>query len=210
MTRGRALAGAALALGGCAPTAGTSTTSSGAAISSDVPVASEAPAVPSATRSAAASEVTSMRPAAFTLLSTAFADGGAIPIRFSCDGEDASPDLTWSGAPDGTVALARVVTDPDARDFVHWLVYDLTGTPSGGLPTAVSASPDAPPQGRNSFGKSGYGGPCPPSGTHRYAFTLYALDGALGLTGTPNLDELRAAMRGHVLAETALSGTYQR
>jgi Raf kinase inhibitor-like YbhB/YbcL family protein len=151
-----------------------------------------------------------MNPAAFSLVSTAFTDGGAIPKQSSCDGEDASPDLTWSGAPDGTEALALLVTDPDARGFVHWVVYDLTGTPSGGLPAAVSASPDAPPQGRNGFGKPGYGGPCPPSGTHHYAFTLYALDGVLGLTGTPSGDELRAAMDGHVLAETTLTGTYQR
>ena len=151
-----------------------------------------------------------MSPAAFTLASTAFSDGGAIPKRFSCDGGDASPDLTWSGAPDRTGALALLVTDPDAGGFVHWLAYDLTGTPSGGLPVAVSASPDAPPQGRNSFGKSGYGGPCPPSGTHHYEFTLYALDGPLGLTGTPTADELRAAMDGHILAETTLTGTYQR
>lgn len=151
-----------------------------------------------------------MGPATFTLVSTAFTEGGAIPKRFSCDGEDASPDLTWSGAPDDAQALALLVTDPDARDFVHWLVYDLTGTPSGGLPAAVSASPDAPPQGRNSFGRSGYGGPCPPSGTHRYVFTLYALDQALGLAGTPTADELRSAMSGHVLAATTLTGTYQR
>ena len=103
-----------------------------------------------------------------------------------------------------------LVTDPDARDFVHWLVVRPDRHASGGLPAAISASPDAPPQGRNSFGKPGYGGPCPPSGTHHYAFTLYALDRALGLTGTPSADELRAAMDGHVLAEATLTGTYQR
>lgn len=151
-----------------------------------------------------------MSATAFALATTAFTEGGAIPKRFSCDGEDVSPDLTWSGAPDGTQSLALVVTDPDARGFVHWVVFDLTGTPSGGLPTAVSASPDAPPQGRNSFGKLGYGGPCPPSGTHRYVFTLYALDAALQLAGAPGADELQAAMNGHVLAETILTGTYQR
>ena len=151
-----------------------------------------------------------MSPATFSLVSTAFPDGGAIPKRYSCDGEDASPDLTWSGAPDGTLSLALTVVDPDARGFVHWIAYDLTGTPSGGLPAGVSASPDAPPQGRNGFGKTGYGGPCPPSGTHHYAFTLFALDRILGLTGIPGEDELRAAMDGHVLAEATLSGTYQR
>lgn len=151
-----------------------------------------------------------MSPEPFTLTSTAFEDGGAIPRRFSCDGENVSPDLAWAGAPEGTRALALTVTDPDARDFVHWLVYDMTGTPSGGLPLGVSSSPDAPPQGTNSFGKRGYGGPCPPSGTHHYRFTLLALDTVLELTGAPRIDALRAAMSGHVLAEATLTGTYRR
>jgi Raf kinase inhibitor-like YbhB/YbcL family protein len=146
----------------------------------------------------------------FNLSSTAFSDGGAIPGRFTCDGEDVSPDLTWAGAPEGTQALALVVTDPDARDFVHWLVYDVDGSPSGGLPLGVSSSPDAPAQGTNSFGKLGYGGPCPPSGTHRYRFTLYALDQALELTGAPRIDDLRAVMHGHVIGETTLTGSYHR
>ena len=81
-----------------------------------------------------------MQEPGFVLSSTAFQPGGAIPRQHTCDGEDASPDLTWTGAPDGTRALALVVTDPDARGFVHWIAYDLTGTPSGGLPTGVSTS----------------------------------------------------------------------
>ena len=151
-----------------------------------------------------------MSPTTFTLSSTAFAEGGPIPRRFSCDGDNASPDLAWMGAPAGTQALALIVTDPDARGFVHWLIFDMTGTPSGGLPSAISASPDAPPQGTNGFGRRGYGGPCPPSGTHRYEFVLYALDAALGLAGTPRIGEVQAAMQGHVLAEAKLTGTYQR
>lgn len=151
-----------------------------------------------------------MQVPSFTLTSTAFPDGGPIPGRFSCDGENVSPDLSWADAPEGTNALALIVTDPDARDFVHWIAYDLTGTPSGGLPVAVSASPDAPPQGTNSFGKTGYGGPCPPSGTHRYVFTLNALDGQLGLGGAPRIDEVESAMAGHVLARATLTGTYHR
>ena len=146
----------------------------------------------------------------FALTSTAFTEGGSIPRQFSCDGENASPDLTWADAPEGTEALALIVTDPDARDFVHWIAYDLTGTPSGGLPTGVSASPDAPPQGTNSFGKTGYGGPCPPSGTHRYVFVLHARDTLLGLSGAPRLDEVESAMAGHVLAQATLTGTYHR
>jgi Raf kinase inhibitor-like YbhB/YbcL family protein len=146
----------------------------------------------------------------FTLTSTAFAEGGSIPGRFSCDGEDVSPDLTWVDAPEGTESLTLILTDPDARDFVHWIAFDLTGTPSGGLPAAVSASPDAPPQGTNSFGRPGYGGPCPPSGTHRYVFDLYALDAQLGLGGAPRIGEVESAMDGHVLAQATLSGTYHR
>jgi hypothetical protein len=146
----------------------------------------------------------------FSLSSTAFAEGEPIPRRFTCDGENVSPDLTWSGAPDGTQALALIVTDPDARDFVHWLVYDMTGTPSGGLPAAVSSSPDAPPQGTNSFGRLGYGGPCPPSGVHHYRFVLYGLDEPLELAGAPRIGELQAAMRDHVTGEATITGTYHR
>jgi hypothetical protein len=147
---------------------------------------------------------------AFSLGSTAFTDGGSIPRRFTCDGENVSPDLTWSGVPDGTEALVLIVTDPDARDFVHWLVYDLTGTPSGGLPVGISSSPDAPAQGTNSFGKLGYGGPCPPSGEHRYRFTMYALDETLEVAGAPRIGDLQAAMRGHVKGEATITGTYHR
>ena len=145
-----------------------------------------------------------MTPAAFSLASSAFIDGGPIPTRFSCEGDDVSPDLTWSGAPDGTASLALVVTDPDAGGFVHWLVYDMSGTPSGGLPVAASESPDAPPQGTNGFGRLGYGGPCPPSGRHRYEFVLYALDRPLGLSGAPRIGEIQAAMSSHVIGQATL------
>jgi len=151
-----------------------------------------------------------MQVRSFTLTSTAFSEGGPIPRRFSCDGENESPDLSWADAPEGTQALALIVTDPDARDFVHWIAYDLTGTPSGGLPFGLSASPDAPPQGTNSFGKVGYGGPCPPTGTHRYVFTLHALDGQLALDGAPRIDEIESAMAGRVLGRATLTGTYHR
>jgi Raf kinase inhibitor-like YbhB/YbcL family protein len=151
-----------------------------------------------------------MSPGTFTLTSTAFAEDGPIPRRYTCDGENVSPDLTWSGAPGDAPSLALVVTDPDARDFVHWLVFNITGTPSGGLSTGISSSPDAPRQGMNGFGAPGYGGPCPPSGVHHYRFTLYALDGELELTGTPRLGDLQAAMDGHVLANVTMTGTYHR
>jgi Raf kinase inhibitor-like YbhB/YbcL family protein len=146
----------------------------------------------------------------FTLTSTAFDEGAAIPRKFSCDGENVSPALEWSGAPDDTSALALIVDDPDANGFVHWVVFDLTGSQSGGLAEAVSASPDAPNQGRNSFGEIGWGGPCPPSGTHHYRFTLLALDAPLGLSGTPSGEDVRRAAEGHTLAQAELTGTYQR
>lgn len=191
---GIALTGLALATSGCSSSALDSASADGA----------------SGTPSPPATEVTTMSPKPFSLTSTAFSEGGAIPRRFTCDGENVSPDLSWSGAPGDTQALALMVTDPDARDFVHWLVYDMTGTPSGALPTAISSSLDAPPQGMNDFGKRGYGGPCPPSGVHRYRFELSALDAPLELTGTPRIHDLRAAMDGHVLAGTTLTGIYRR
>jgi len=153
---------------------------------------------------------TLMDDSSFRLMSTAFEEGGPIPSRFTCDGEDVSPDLTWDGAPDETAAFALIVEDPDARGFVHWLAFDLTGSASGGLAEGVSTSPDAPPQGTNDFGRLGWAGPCPPSGEHRYVFTLLALDEVLGLTGAPRADELRAATDGHVLAEATLTARYRR
>jgi hypothetical protein len=155
-------------------------------------------------------EASPMHVPTFSLTSTAFSDGGEIPRRLTCDGEDASPDLDWGGAPDGTTALALVVTDPDARGFVHWIAFDLTGTPSGGLPAGLSASPDAPPQGTNDFGRTGYSGPCPPSGMHRYVFALYALDRPLDLAGAPRIEDVEAAMDGRLLARATLTGTYHR
>ena len=146
----------------------------------------------------------------FRLVSTAFSEGGEIPTRFTCDDEDVSPDLTWEGAPPTTGALALVVDDPDARGWVHWVVFDLTGTSSGGLAEGISTSPDGPPQGTNDFGRVGWGGPCPPSGEHRYMFRLLALDGPLALTGAPRAAEVLAAAEGHVVGEARLAGRYRR
>ena len=120
------------------------------------------------------------------------------------------PPLEWRGAPDGAISLALIVDDPDARGFIHWVAFDLVASLTGGLTEGVSSSPDAPPQGVNDFGQVGWGGPCPPSGTHRYRFRLYALDAALGLTGTPKATDLRAAMEGHIVGEAELVGTYRR
>lgn len=156
-----------------------------------------------------ASPETTMTP--FTLTSTAFAAGGSIPRRFTCDGADVSPALTWTGAPSGTAALVLVVDDPDARGWVHWLVLDLPGTINGTLPEGVSPSAADPAQGTNDFGRRGWGGPCPPSGTHRYTFTLYALGAPLGLAGAPDGGAVRSALgRATVLGKAELQATYRR
>jgi Raf kinase inhibitor-like YbhB/YbcL family protein len=148
--------------------------------------------------------------AGFHLTSPAFDEGGTIPRRFACDGEDVSPALEWTGVPDGAAALVLILDDPDARGFVHWIVLDMAATASRGLPEGVSTSPNAPPQGQNDFGRIGYGGPCPPNGTHRYVFSLHALDAPLNLAGSPGHSDVRAAMEGHVLAEAQLAARYSR
>jgi Raf kinase inhibitor-like YbhB/YbcL family protein len=145
----------------------------------------------------------------FTLTSPAFGNGADIPVRSTCDGANVSPALAWAGAPT-TRSLVLIVRDPDARGFVHWLAYDIDGAPDGTLPEAIAPSAGSPRQGRNDFGDVGYGGPCPPSGTHHYVFTLSALDTALALDDGGRLDAVEAAMKGHVLATTELTGTYRR
>jgi Raf kinase inhibitor-like YbhB/YbcL family protein len=142
--------------------------------------------------------------------SPAFDDGAPIPTRFTCDGEGISPEVDWSGAPAGTATLALTVIDPDAGGFVHWLVYDIPAASAGSLAENIGTGAGAPPQGANGRGKAGYTGPCPPSGTHHYVFSLYALDRALGLTGTPSHRDIEAAIKGHILATTVLTGTYKR
>jgi len=147
----------------------------------------------------------------FTLTSTAFQPGGEIPSRFTCDGDDVSPDLSWSGAPSGVTSFALVVDDPDANDFLHWAVLDFAGSESGSLPAGYSESVDASQQATNDFGRVGWGGPCPPSGTHTYRFRLYALDGPLALAGAPKAREVRDAFaRASILGVAELTGTYQR
>jgi Raf kinase inhibitor-like YbhB/YbcL family protein len=145
--------------------------------------------------------------AGFVVSSPSFAESGAIPMKHSCDGEDLSPALSWEGAPAGTRAFALIVDDPDARGFVHWVAYDIPGA-TAALPEGVQ--PADLPQGRTDFGRSGYGGPCPPSGMHHYVFTLYALSRSLGLGGSPTAADARRAMAGLVLSEAKLTGTYTR
>lgn len=149
-------------------------------------------------------------PEGFTVSSSEFGDGQPIPRRYACDSDDVSPPLAWSGAPGDAAAMALVMDDPDAGGFIHWVVFDMTASATGSLPAGWSESPDAPPQGTNSFGRAGYGGPCPPSGTHRYVFRLLALDQALGLSGSPTAKQVLDAAAGHILGEASLTGTYRR
>jgi hypothetical protein len=141
------------------------------------------------------------------ITSEAFEHEGTIPTRFTCDGENTSPELLLRGVPGGVMSLAIIVDDPDAPSgtFVHWVAYDIPPTdtiPEGSSPGTT---------GRNSTGGTGYLGPCPPSGpAHRYFFTVYALDVTLDLPGGADKEALLAAMEGHVLAEAALLGTYGR
>ena len=144
-----------------------------------------------------------------------FQANGEIPPKFTCQGEDVSPALSWDGLPAGAASLALLCEDPDAPGglWVHWVAYDL---PAGldGLPEAVPKRPDVPGGGRqgvNDFGRVGYGGPCPPFGpAHRYYFRLYALDRKLGLPASASRADVVRAMEGHVLGQAELMGRYQR
>ncbi len=148
----------------------------------------------------------------FALASTAFKEGEMIPKKFTCDGPDVSPPLEWRSAPAQTKSLALIVEDPDAPMgiWVHWVIFDIPPA-SSGLPEHVSTDktlPDGAVQGRNDFRKIGYGGPCPPSGTHRYFFLLYALDTVLKLPAGSTKAELVRAMEGHVVGRAQLMGRY--
>jgi Raf kinase inhibitor-like YbhB/YbcL family protein len=146
--------------------------------------------------------------------SPAFAEGGRIPDRYTCDGRDVSPPLSWSGVPEATKSLALICDDPDApgKTWVHWVLFNLpprTKELPEGVPARESVSGGGE-QGINDFRKIGYGGPCPPSGTHRYVFRLYALDTEVGLAAGATRADLDRAMKGRVLAEGALTGKYSR
>lgn len=156
--------------------------------------------------------------APFSLTSPAFEAGGQIPRRCTCEGDDRSPALAWTAPPPGTKSLVLIVEDPDAPDpaapqriFVHWVLYNLPPA-AGSLPEAVSADalPAGTRQGRSDFGRTGYRGPCPPIGRHRYFFRLSALDIELPDLGAATKAQLTAAMQGHVLATAELMGTYQK
>ncbi|MBI1995291.1 MAG: YbhB/YbcL family Raf kinase inhibitor-like protein [Deltaproteobacteria bacterium] len=167
-----------------------------------------------AVRPGTPAEETSARRDNMELKSPAFSNGQAIPSNYTCDGKDVSPPLTWTEPPPGTKSLALIADDPDAPmgTWVHWLIYNLPPTTrqlAEGLPTA-GRLPDGTLQGKTDFGRTGYGGPCPPSGTHRYFFKLFALDAVLSPPPAPNAKQLNAAMKSHILAEAQLMGTYRR
>ncbi|MEW6165673.1 MAG: YbhB/YbcL family Raf kinase inhibitor-like protein [Pseudomonadota bacterium] len=151
-----------------------------------------------------------------SILSAAFTQGGEIPRECTCQGGDTSPPLSWSGVPANAQSLVLIADDPDAPDpaaprmtWVHWLLYNLPPA-TDGLPAGVaeSALPPGTLGGRNDWKRTGYGGPCPPIGRHRYFFKLYALDCALPDLGKPDKPELLKAMAGHVIASAELMATY--
>ncbi len=150
-----------------------------------------------------------------TLTSPAFAPGAAIPGEFACSSGDRSPELAWSGAPKSMVTFALVVDDPDAPGgtFFHWVAYNIPASRTS-LPNGLPQSAEIPgggKQGMNSFGHLGYNGPCPPPGkTHHYRFHLYALDSALNVGDKADAPAIQSAIKGHVLAEAELVGTFER
>jgi hypothetical protein len=151
-----------------------------------------------------------------TLTSSAFAAGAAIPSRYTCEGQDLSPPLAWSGAPANAKSFVLIVDDPDAPDpaaprmtWVHWVLYNLPPGASA-LEEGVKRLPVGTLEGLNDWKRAGYGGPCPPVGRHRYLHKLYALDAVLPDLHWPTKAKLEAAMRGHVIVHAELVGTYQK
>jgi len=142
------------------------------------------------------------------ITSSAFQEGGNIPSKFSCDGADTSPPLQIADVPSGAKNLVLIVDDPDAPSglFTHWTAWNISSQTS----TIAEGSPPKGLQGTNDFGKSGYGGPCPPSGTHRYYFKIFALDRELDLPSGAKRGQLDVAMKGHVIAQGELMGRYSR
>lgn len=156
---------------------------------------------------------------ALVLKSDAFAEGGEIPSRYTCEGDDLSPPLAWEGLPEGTRSLVLIVDDPDAPDpaaprmvWDHWILYNIPAS-CAGLPEGVAAAqlPEGTEEGINSWERTGYGGPCPPIGRHRYFHRLYALDLCLPVElGNVGKDNLLLAMEDHILAHAELVGTYEK
>jgi Raf kinase inhibitor-like YbhB/YbcL family protein len=152
----------------------------------------------------------------FILESPAILHEEMIPSAYTCEGQDISPPLNWSGAPDGTKSFVLIVDDPDAPDpaapkrtWVHWVLFNIPANVRA-LEEDVQDLPEGTCEGKTDFGRTGYGGPCPPIGTHRYYLKLYALDALLDINGTPTKPELLKAMDGHVLDKATLMGTYKK
>ena len=149
------------------------------------------------------------------ITSTAFRDGGTMPTKYTCYGQDISPELSWSGVPEGTQSFALIVDDPDAPTgiFTYWVIFNIPANTLE-LAEAVPTSPKLPSgalQGRNGFGRTGYGGACPPwDTTHHYHFVLYALDQTLDLSADTSKTQVLYAMQGHILAQAELTVTYNR
>jgi Raf kinase inhibitor-like YbhB/YbcL family protein len=155
---------------------------------------------------------------ALRITSPAYADGAAMPAKYTCEGDDISPPLQWSGVPGGTQSLVLIIDDPDAPDpkaprrtYVHWVLYDLPAD-SSGLPEDANSKglPAGTKVGINDWKRADYGGPCPPIGRHRYFHKLYALDTKLTALSQPTKADIEAAMAGHVLEKAELVGTYQK
>ena len=152
-----------------------------------------------------------------SLVSPAFENNGSIPAEYTCDGDDISPELKWSGLPEDTKSLVLIVDDPDAPDpaapkmtWVHWVLYNIPVT-AAGLAKGVDDAglPKGTLQGLNSWNRTGYGGPCPPIGRHRYFHKLYALDTVLPDLKQPDKGQIEQAMNDHVIGQAVLMGTYQ-
>lgn len=148
------------------------------------------------------------------LFTSAFRDGDLIPPKYTCDGENVSPPLEWSGVPESAKSLVLIVEDPDAPrgTFLHWLIWGIDPAEKG-LPEGAGAgskTPGGARQGRNGFGKPGYGGPCPPSGTHRYIFRLLAVSTAPNLASSATQEDVERAIAGHLGATAQLMGRYGR
>jgi len=161
---------------------------------------------------------TEVQAMSLTITSSAFRHNGEIPARYTCDGDDVSPSLSWTGVPAGAKSMVLIVDDPDAPDpkapkmtWVHWVLYNIPpGTTSLSEGVAAKDFPKGTLEGVNDWKRTGYGGPCPPVGRHRYFHKLYALDTVLPDLGRPTKAKLEKAMHGHILAQAELIGGYQR
>ena len=181
------------------------------------PAASETP-IPAAPEPSMPEPTETKANMPFEITSSAFAHGQPIPAQYACTGagieKDVSPPLAWGEPPAGTQSFALIMDDPDAPGgtWVHWVLFNIPAS-ARGLPESIGANPTLPDgiiSGRNSWGTTGYGGPCPPGGTHRYFFKLYALDETLAIPAGASSDELEKAMAGHILAQTELMGTFAK